>query len=249
MSLNIALDNDIYFPRLQVSGTYNTEPDDIDVTLQYAVSDTEPTSWEDVPSAVMADGIFSFTAPSLQDDESSILWVRLKCGNIYSEPVSANIYKYANAKYVADGGCYIFMLEGGQRMLAYDLTSGSIIMTDFSEGYQSNYHYIQVVGFGDATPFPSYNTCKKGKLKVYSQNKFIRYNSDESSFTLVSIEEAATEFNFYTDWGYASGTEFTVDLYVNGLQYLQAGTGDSKPSFGAIDYDTYKWRLIPVPTP
>ena len=220
------------------------------MTLQYAVSDTEPTSWTDDQSAVIADGRFSFTAPGLQV-ESSILWVRLKCGNIYSEPVSANIYKYANAKYVADGGCYIFMLEGGDRMLAYDLESESIVMTVFTEDYDPEKYspYIQVVGFGDATLFPSYNTCKKGKLKVYSQNKFIRYNSDESSFTLVSIEEAATEFNFYTDWGYASGTEFTVDLYVDGLQYLQAGSTAPTPHFGAIDFDIYKWRLIPVPTP
>lgn len=246
MSLNIALDDNIYFPRLQVSGSYNTDPVGIDVMLQYAVSDTEPTSWEDVPSAVIADGIFSFTAPSLQDDESSILWVRLKCGNIYSEPVSANIYKYANAKYVANDGCYIFMLEGGQRMLAYDPTSKSIIMTDFSEVYQSNYHYIQVVEFGDATPFQSYNTYKKGKLKVYAVNN----KSYITGELKLDSANKAPEFNFYTDWGHASGTEFTVDLYVDGLQYLQAGTDDSNPSFGAIKNGyTYKWRLIPVPTP
>ena len=100
-------------------------------------------------------------------------------------------------------------------------------------------------GFGDATPFQSYNTCKKGKLKVFAVNNK-SYITDELNLDLA---KKAPEFNFYTDWGHASGTEFTVDLYVNGLQYLQAGTGDSKPSFGAIDTDIYKWRLIPVPTP
>ena len=182
----------------------------------------------------------------MQEDESSKLWVRLKCGNIYSEPVSANIYKYANAKYVADGGCYIFMLEGGDRMLAYDPTSKSIIMTDFREEYyQSNYHYIQVDGFGDATPFQSYNTYKKGKLKVYAVNN----KSYITGGLKLDSANKAPEFNFYTDWGHASGTEFTVDIYVDG-QYLQAGTGDSKPSFGAIKNGyIYNWRLIPVPTP
>lgn len=246
MSLNIALDDNIYFPRLQVSGTYNTDPVGIDVMLQYAVSDTEPTSWADVQSAVIADGRFNFTAPRLQDDESSILWVRLKCGNIYSEPVSANIYKYANANYVADGGCYIFMLEGGNRMLAYDPDTKSIIMAQFNETYQSNYHYIQVVGFGDANPFQSYNTCKKGKLKVYAVKEDNNYIT---SGLILDSEDNAPEFNFYTDWGHVAGTEFTVDLYVDGLQYLQAGTGDSNPSFGSIKNGyTYKWRLIPVPT-
>jgi len=132
-------------------------------------------------------------------------------------------------------------------MLAYDPDSESIIMTDFSETYQNNYHYIQVVDFEDRDKLKSYNTNKKGKLKVYSASMYIYYDSTEQSFKLASIDTVATEFNFCTDWGHAPGTEFTVDLYVDG-KYLQAGSTASTPHFGDIDFDTYKWRLIPVPT-
>lgn len=243
ISLNINLGTGPYFPGLPVSGTYNTDPVGIDVTLQYAVSDTEPTSWTDADSAEIAAGSFSFTAPSLQTD-SSKLWVRLKYGSVYSTAVSADIHKYANPKYIVEGGCYIFVLDGGARMLAYDPDSKSIIMTDFSETYQNNYHYIQVVGFGDATPYSPYNTCKKGKLKVYAVND----NNYITSEFILDSEDNAPEFNFYTDWGYDAGTELTVDLYVDG-KYLQAGSTATTPHFGTIDYDTYKWRLIPVPTP
>lgn len=244
ISLNINLGTGPYFPGLPVSGTYNTDPVGIDVMLQYAVSDTEPTSWEDVQSAVIADGSFSFTAPSLQTD-SSKLWVRLKCGSVYSTAVSADIHKYANPNYIVEGGCYIFVLDGGARMLAYDPDSESIIMTDFSETYQNSYHYIQVVGFGDATLYSDYNTCKKGKLKVYAVND----NNYITREFILGSEDNAPEFNFYTDWNYDAGTELTVDLCVDG-EYLQAKNDDTKPSLGAIQYYvTYKWRLIPVPTP
>lgn len=247
ISLNINLGTGPYFPGLPVSGTYSADAD-VDVTLQYAVSDNEPTSWTDADSAEIADGSFSFTAPSLQT-ESSKLWVRLKYGSVYSTAVSADIHKYANPNYIenpnyiAKGGCYIFVLDGGTRMLAYDPDLKSIILTDFSETYQNNYHYIQVDGFGDATPYQRYNTCKKGKLKVYAVND---NNYITSEFNLDS-EDNAPEFNFYTDWDYDAGTELTVDLYVYGKYYLQADS--TTLHFGTIDYDTYKWRLIPVPTP
>lgn len=117
--LNINLRTDRpYFPGLPVSGKYSADAD-VDVTLQYAVSDNEPTSWTDADSAEIADGSFSFTAPSLQT-ESSKLWVRLKYGSVYSTAVSADIHKYANPNYIVEGGCYIFVLDGGTRMLAYD---------------------------------------------------------------------------------------------------------------------------------
>lgn len=99
-------------------------------------------------------------------------------------------------------------------------------------------------GFGDATPFQSYNTYKKGKLKVYAVNN----KSYITGELKLDSANKAPEFNFYTDWGHASGTEFTVDLYVDGLKYLQAGSTALTPHFGDIDFDTYKWRLIPVPT-
>lgn len=254
ISLNINLGTGPYFPGLPVSGTYNTEPDDIDVTLQYAVSDTEPTSWTDDQSAVIADCSFSFTAPSLQTD-SSKLWVRLKFkyGSVYSTAVSADIHKYANPKYIVEGGCYIFVLDGGERMLAYDPDpdSKSIIMTKFSKIYENNYHYIQVVDFEDTKKYNSYNTNKKGKLKVNSASEYIYYDSAAQSFKLTSDDSVATEFNFYTDWApNPVGSELTVDLYVTDYQYLQAKNDDTKPSLGAIQNNvTYKWKLIPVPTP
>lgn len=249
ISLNINLGTGPYFPGLPVSGTYSADAD-VDVTLQYAVSDNEPTSWTDADSAEIADGSFSFTAPSLLTD-SSKLWVRLKYGSVYSTAVSADIHKYANPNYIVEGGCYIFVLDGGARMLAYDPDSESIIMTDFSETYQNNYHYIQVVNFEDRDKLKSYNTNKKGKLKVYSTSMYIYYDSTEQSFKLASIDTVATEFNFCTDWDpNPVGSELTVDLYEDNYEYyLQAGGTSNTPHLGIIDSDTYKWRLIPVPTP
>ena len=96
--------------------------------------------------------------------------------------------------------------------------------------------------------FRNEDNKKKGKLKVYSASEYIYYDSTDQSFKLDSDDSVATEFNFCTDWGHAPGTEFTVDLYVDDLEYLQAGSTALTPHFGTIDYDTYKWRLIPVPT-